>query len=356
MQYLEKRNFNNALQHISAFSKQSKKEIEISKVATSGSFWRFTNHNVTGSELNEVTSEIQQHMISFNDMQMKFVREFQQIYTALDAIDKDFIDAINSNIKSVELVSGQALKAGENAMTAIGKAQKAQDQVRQTVETQKKIVDVLVEFKKRIDNYEHLEHIDEIWKDVNVFKVVVDRIEEEVDACNKQADNNKRLIESAREDISTMVDAMVQKVADELALLKEKQDTAESRMANIQNAVDSLNQNFIKQLTVIKERQDAAENKADNMQQGISDLENKTRFLTHDVGNITSLLEQVRKEESEEKEKLNSFITEYREEKTALDDTVKLLENRLDAAYKLAWGAVAVAVISLGLAVSTMVK
>ena len=58
----------------------------------------------------------------------------------------------------------------------------------------------------------------------------------------------------------------------------------------------------------------------------------------------------------EEKEKLNSFITEYREEKTALDDTVKLLENKLDAAYKLAWGAVAVAVISLGLAVSTMVK
>ena len=61
MQYLEKRNFNNALQHISAFSKQSKKEIEISKVATSGSFWGFTNHNVTGSELNEVTSEREQH-------------------------------------------------------------------------------------------------------------------------------------------------------------------------------------------------------------------------------------------------------------------------------------------------------
>ena len=110
---LKKHNFTNAIQQINKFSKMATKDIEITPVQTEGTWFSFNNHNVTGTELNEVTAEIQEYLIELNNLQIKFVREFGKIYEAFNYLDKDYIDAINNNVQSIGVVSNQALTASE---------------------------------------------------------------------------------------------------------------------------------------------------------------------------------------------------------------------------------------------------
>ena len=81
---LKKHNFTNAIQQINKFSKMATKDIEITPVQTEGTWFSFNNHNVTGTELNEVTAEIQEYLIELNNLQIKFVREFGKIYEAFN--------------------------------------------------------------------------------------------------------------------------------------------------------------------------------------------------------------------------------------------------------------------------------
>ena len=105
---IERHNFETAKNELQVFSNQAAIEPDLKHVRDKkdaleflfGGGWSL-EHSVTGQELNDLTVQIQSHLQSINDMQLKLIREFGQVYTALDALDNDYIKAILSSINAI---------------------------------------------------------------------------------------------------------------------------------------------------------------------------------------------------------------------------------------------------------------
>ena len=185
-------NFEKALAQIDEFSKQAEQQIEISKVDTEGSWLCFTDHNVTGAELNDVISQIEENFIALKNHQIELVREFEQVYAAFNSLDKDYIDAINNNISSVEEVSNQAYDASQQAHDAAKRAEDVQKKIKKTVDTQKTMVDALSK------------HVDKFQQSMESINAKFNDLREADDAAKKQVEKIEKKAESLRKSIATM--------------------------------------------------------------------------------------------------------------------------------------------------------
>lgn len=143
--------FEQAKRGLKEFSQKEADELELDTVKTDGGFLGLGNHKVTGYELNDRLSTIQQHLIDLNTTDNKIIKEFGQVYSALEALDKDYIQAILISIKATEKTSERI--------------QVTQEQIKKIVDDQKKTLEVLKKFKQKLDGYAHLEDIDKIWAD-----------------------------------------------------------------------------------------------------------------------------------------------------------------------------------------------
>ena len=169
--------FENAKKEIKNFAEQTITDVDINRVAESKGKLEFfgdffcgrgigLDHKVTGGELNELTSQIQTHLISINNTQIKLIREFSQVYLALEALDKDYIQAILISIKAIEETS-QGNK-------------KTQDQIKQIVENKIKTLEELKKFKQRLDGYAHLKDIDTIWSDCQTVNATAESLASQI--------------------------------------------------------------------------------------------------------------------------------------------------------------------------------
>ena len=261
MTMVKKHNFTKSIQQIEEFGKMATKEIEITPVQTEGTFIPFNDHNVTGDELNDVITEIQEHLIEVNKLQIKFVREFSNVYDAFNYLDKDYIDAINNNIHSIGVVSKQALTASKQANEAAIQAQMANKNVEAAVDTQKKIVDTLCIFKADIDKIKHIWNIDEIWENTEDAREKINKLGDElkklhgvVDATALQTESNYNRIQDQLKNLSADInqtfalgeqanEAAVQaqkankNVEEDLAKLHEAFDDVVLQIENSQNSI-----------------------------------------------------------------------------------------------------------------------
>ena len=139
--------FENAKQEIKEFSEQTVTDIDLRRVDSSKSAgeaitdWLWgrgigTDHIVKGAELNGVTSQVQECLQSVNATQIKLIKEFGQVYSALEALDKDYIQAILISIKATE-------KTSEGI-------QETQGQIGKIVENQRKTLEELKKKKIRL--------------------------------------------------------------------------------------------------------------------------------------------------------------------------------------------------------------
>ena len=87
------------------FSEKKEAEFAIDKVRTDGGFLGLGNHKVTGYELNDRIETIQNHLIDINTINNKTIKEFREIYNALDALDKDYMTSIVASVKAIEKTS-----------------------------------------------------------------------------------------------------------------------------------------------------------------------------------------------------------------------------------------------------------
>ena len=193
--------FEVAKKGLKEFSEQTATEFKLKKVDSSkavgewiGDFLKGggvgTDHKVTGAELNELTTQLCNHFIDINNMHRKFIREFGQVYLALEALDKDYIQAILISIKATEETS-KGVKS-------------AQDRIGCIVEDQKKTIEVLKKFKKKIDSYSHLSDVDKLWEVNEELKGRVEALDisnEELLSKNKDVVNEIEAILSRVEAI-----------------------------------------------------------------------------------------------------------------------------------------------------------
>ena len=159
---VKQHDFENAKQEIKEFSEQTVTDIDLRRVDSSKSAgeaitdWLWgrgigTDHIVKGAELNSVTSQVQECLQSVNATQIKLIKEFGQVYSELEALDKDYIQAILISIKATE-------KTSEGI-------QETQGQIGKIVENQRKTLEELKKFKQKLDGYAHLGDIDKKWND-----------------------------------------------------------------------------------------------------------------------------------------------------------------------------------------------
>ena len=164
--------FEDAKQHIHAFSGRTSSNLGLEKVNDSGGLFGWFEHTVTGTELNKVTAQVQDYLIKFNELHIDFIKEFGQVYKALESLDKEYIPAILSAIKGAETASNQA-KA-------------AQIDIKKTIEAQKKIITVLERHKEKLDKLNHLENIDEIWNDIRKLNQEISAYKNNFESAQKQ--------------------------------------------------------------------------------------------------------------------------------------------------------------------------
>ncbi|MDA2423007.1 hypothetical protein PDN55_23465 [Bacillus cereus] len=171
---IQTHNFEKAKKQLKEFSMTKPEELALNKVDVEGGLFNWFDHKVTGQELNDLTSQIQEYLIKFNTLNEEFIDEFGEVYNALEALDKEYIQGILISIKAAEKASSEA--------------KDSQRDINKTVEVQKQTISILKKFKDKLDKYEHLENVDEVWKDTRRFEKELKSINKEVDSIKKTSD------------------------------------------------------------------------------------------------------------------------------------------------------------------------
>lgn len=146
---IEEHDFQDAMSSIKKYSEQTREEVGLSKVPNNGGLFNLVNHKVTGEELNEITSQIQNYLIHLNELGQGLVEEFVQVYKAFESLDKDYIAGIVTSIKAAEAVSKRE--------------QEDRKDIKRMIVQHEQSVKVLRKFKEDIDKLKHLTDIDEAW-------------------------------------------------------------------------------------------------------------------------------------------------------------------------------------------------
>lgn len=216
---IQTHDFESAKDEIKTFSEQTTTDLDLKRVDDSkgvGEFlgdWFFgrgigKDHLVKGEELNELTSQIQTHLLSINNMQIQLIKEFGQVYSALEALDKDYIQAIKVSITATEETSEGI--------------QRTQDQIKKIVDNQRKTLEELKKFKQKLDGYAHLGDIDKIWHDCQNWHKDTASFRKDISAATELSKGNTKRIEALQaaltsaekktEDLSTHFSQMIEEL------------------------------------------------------------------------------------------------------------------------------------------------
>ena len=182
---LAPKKFTESLQKMEKFVEIKEETLKIDEVAIPGGFLGLGSHKVTGEEFNNRVEAIGNNLIALNNADIAMKRQFREIYKALDSLDKEYIHAILTNIKSIERTS----EGVQNAQERIGKI----------VSGQEKTLRILNNFKGKLDELEHLKEIDIIWEDCRRWHEDTKELARVIDAmaeAAKEADKKLQGVEN----------------------------------------------------------------------------------------------------------------------------------------------------------------
>ena len=148
---ISQHDFDEAKEHLKEFAEQSRDDLYFDKVRTHEEFFGFgldfVEHGVTGKEFNTLVEQTQNYISKFYDNQQTLIEEFGQVYKALEALDKDYIQAILSSVAAIDHTNKKILKE--------------QARIDKTIEKQTSILIALKQFKEKFNENNHKETIEE---------------------------------------------------------------------------------------------------------------------------------------------------------------------------------------------------
>ncbi|SDX59089.1 hypothetical protein [Eubacterium barkeri] len=216
---IKRHSFDLAKKRLKEFSEKNMAELAIDRVKTDGDFFGLGDHKVTGYELNNRLESIQGHLIDINSTNNKTIKEFREIYNALNALDKDYITSIVASVKAIEKTSND-VKAQQEVLkqhhdkivNQQNKLDFHQVEIDKNVDNMKKIITTLKAFKEKLDGYRHLTDIDKIWSDCNTIRKNIQVISDSITALSTRTTNdiatanskNKNLLEQVNNEIFTL--------------------------------------------------------------------------------------------------------------------------------------------------------
>lgn len=297
-------NFEVAKRGLKEFSQKTADELQINTVRTDGGFLGLGDHKVTGDELNDRLSVIQKHLIDLNNVNNKAIKEFGQVYDALEALDKDYIQSILISLKATEETSKKIAKTQENLSGV--------------VDNQKITLQVLQNFKKKIDSYQHLKDIDDIWNDYQKHKdeilSIIGSMEdiqsyaldnsEEIDKLKKSIksiDKKMSQIDGLTSRVSNIWDSLlnisnsIKNICSDIDAEKSKSERQISSLKNTIKNIDNRLVQFDNRLTKVEPLNDALSNLSTSIQHICIDINSLKNRTTEQQENIEKLIEYMDK-------------------------------------------------------------
>ena len=313
-------NFDLAKKGLKEFSQKKEKDLEIDTVRTDGGFLGLGDHKVTGYELNNRLSVIQKHLVDLNATNNRTIKEFGQVYKALEALDKDYIQAILISIKATEETS-KGIAA-------------AQEKITQIIEDQKKTLEILKKFKQKLDGYAHLGDIDKIWSDCQAWHAESSTLMASVAAVTDLSNEN----DAAIKELTITQEAAASKIGE----ISDSLDEQISRIETLISFMDKLN--AIVHLSDVDEMWDSLTSTQADLQKLCAEMVDAQAAIAKNAEDITTIQEFV--DLLSHQAHLNDIdaMWDKTEEHTAQiaslqeqDETIKgIINNNKDAADKVA--------------------
>ncbi len=142
------------------------------KVDVDGQFLGFTDHNVTGKEMNLFIEAVQDRMGAINEKIRCLFKEFSEVYAVFDALDKEYVAGILRSIDEAHKAIKAAHRASDdNAQTL----QKLQQTVNKLWELSQDLSQFKTQCVVRLDQIEHQaftfsKDVQDLQRSQNVFK------------------------------------------------------------------------------------------------------------------------------------------------------------------------------------------
>lgn len=177
------------------------------------------NHKVTGEELNDLTVQIEVHLRDINTMQINLIKQFGKVYEALEALDKDYIQGILIAVKENELTSERLAEDHQK--------------LKRLQKNQERTLEELIKFKAKLDAYAHLNDVDKIWNDFQVWHAESSKLMDSVIAVTEVSNENEASIKAL---ICTQKAA-----ASKIGEISDSLDEQIARIESVISFVDKLN-------------------------------------------------------------------------------------------------------------------
>lgn len=266
---IKEHDFQNAKKSLKKFSEKAKEQIELNSVRTDGGFLWLGDHKVTGTELNTITSQIQDYLIKINQLNQDFVDEFGQVYKAFEALDKDYICWIVAAIKSIEKVHENEADDRATIKKTISLLLRFQndlekvkhltdvDTIWELTEKQKTILASLEKYKSQLSALNHLDDVDKMWEKSTAQAEALERLNESFTSFDKTLQIQSKTLSN----FSGLLEEFQQKLQDVDALtqkkLEETQSSVNQRFAqfeqNFRGDVDALYKDFDEKQALLEE-------------------------------------------------------------------------------------------------------
>lgn len=373
---IKEHNFQEAKNSLKKYIEQAKTEVELSRVPSDGGFLYLGNHKVTGSELNQITTQIQDFLISINNLNQGLVDEFAQVYKVFEYLDKDYISGIVTSIKAAEEVSK--------------KEQKDRKDIKELVEQHKQSIAVLQKFKADIEKLKHITDIDKAWeliekqsklaKELSDYMADLSKLKhlKHVDSIHSDLERIKKdFIKVSEQQAEYMVELKsVREYCDSLSMIKHIKDIdklwknseivaediksinksmdihskAISAFDEVLRSLQEEQQEFIEEINqLVADFRDDFSNQVRTLTEvqtaKLSDIEEAQEKTFEQLSKSqTATLEQISNEQSAHWGKI---VKSLEEEKTALNEQVSSITQKVKFSYIVAGGAAVLSVVQL---------
>lgn len=377
---IKEHDFQEAKTSLKKYTERAKREIDIHPVPTRGGLFNLGKHPVTGTELNEIISEIEMYLINLNELNQGLVDEFGQVYKAFESLDKDYISGIVRSIQTAEKVSldeqkdrADIKKLVQNLNIAVIALKKFKEDIEkikhlmdvdaayELIEEQERLIKALCDYRDELSTLKHIKDVDMLWDAKESQAKTLENINKKIDAINEMIESQSNAIsevtefaEKVNQKYQTFVDVTNKTLDERQVAIGRRFDSREKAMqADFSDLRDS----------VIKV-QEAQNKRIDNLSKSQTEklfsIENaQAEKLGQIAENQSSALDAMKKAQDdqfaqmsrEQVEWLESTNKSLEEEKVTLKENITALTQKVKTAYIVAGGAAAVTVVHILLSI-----
>ena len=156
---IKRHNFDSALRKIQNFSNRVPYIPELEKFKTDGGLFGLGDHYVNGYEMNRYVEKVQDLFRTHNDIIIKTIQEFRDVYSTFDYLDREYLTGIIQTTSAAakasegaKAASNQAKVASDQAKAAAEKALKNEEDLKKDVDNLRKLVEKIRSIKEDLSS------------------------------------------------------------------------------------------------------------------------------------------------------------------------------------------------------------